>query len=301
MPTEPYYSYKRFLTDIYGHPIYRVPIDFGFGCPNRTSDTSGCTFCPQHGNRSIHTLQADEIEEQIDVAIDFAERRYGAEHLMAYIQAFTGTNAPVDKQRLLYRRVLEKFPFEAMSVGTRPDCLSDDTLALLSDLRRETDLWIELGVQTTNDATLKRINRGHTWADSQKALEKLSALGIKTAVHVILGLPGETEEDFIDTACDIAQEDFAAIKIHNLHIIKGSSLADSYTKEPFDLMDEHEYAKALIDFLRIIPAHIGIMRINTDTPPDELIAPKWSMSKGQFKDFVVKTMNDNKWTQGDGG
>lgn len=296
----PFYSHKQYMIDTYGHPLYRIPVDLGLGCPHRLPDgTGGCSFCPEHGARAVHTMPAVTIEEQVEAGVDFARERYRAEHFMAYIQAFTGTFAAKSEQRSVYERVLRLFDFDAISIGTRPDCLGEATLDFLCELGQRIELWIELGVQTIHDATLKRINRGHGWNCSEDAIIALEERGIKTAVHVIIGLPGENREDFNETARTLARLPIDGIKIHNLHVIKGTALAKEFESAPFETYDETEYAEILIEFIRRLPPQMTVMRINTDTPEEELIAPRWKISKPKFRDYVISEMRRRGVNQGD--
>ncbi|MEN8254116.1 MAG: TIGR01212 family radical SAM protein [Verrucomicrobiota bacterium] len=319
----PYLQYKDYMKERYGEPLFRVPIDFGLGCPNREPNGSGgCTFCNEHGARAVQTLGKETVGEQMAEAIRFARDRYGAKKYMAYIQAFSATFG--DDQQKLYLNLLNAFDFTAVSIGTRPDCLTPQAYDFLVELNRQIEVWVELGVQTVHDQTLERINRGHGWAESEAAIKQLHELGIKVAVHVILGLPGESAEDFRQTADTLAALPINAVKIHNLHIEKGTALAGEYlsrkrsapecrpaacgtedvsqaaglpgTMEP---LMEHDFAEHLMDFIRRMPPGIPIMRLTTDTPDEELIAPKWHMAKGQFKDYVIQQMVCREWKQGD--
>ncbi len=296
--SSPYLQYKDYMKERYGEPLFRVPIDFDLGCPNREADGSGgCTFCNVRGARSVQTLGRESVQEQMAEAIRFVRDRYGAKKYMAYIQAFSATFGP--KQRPLYQELLNAFDFTAVSIGTRPDCLTPQAYEFLAALNEEIEVWIELGVQTVHDRTLERINRGHDWTASETAIKKLHELGIKVAAHVILGLPGESAEDFQQTADTLAALPIDAIKIHNLHIEKGTTLAQEHAASPLPVLMEYDFAEHLMDFIRRMPPHIPIMRLTTDTLDDELIAPKWHMAKGQFKDYVIQQMVCREWRQGD--
>ncbi len=324
---KPYLQYKDYMKERYGEPLFRVPIDFGLGCPNREPGGSGgCTFCNERGARAVQTLGKETVEEQMAEAIRFARDRYRAKKYMAYIQAFSATFG--DDQQKLYLDLLNAFDFAAASFGTRPDGLTPQAYAFLTELNKQTETWVELGVQTVHDRTLERINRGHDWAASETAIKKLHELDIKVAVHVILGLPGETAEDFQQTADTLATLPIDAIKIHNLHIEKDTALAGEYkalisrkrtqgTQKPegseslsslhscaaneinIRPLMEHDFAEHLMDFIRRMPPGIPIMRLTTDTLAEELIAPKWHMAKGQFRDYVVQQMIFREWRQGD--
>jgi radical SAM protein (TIGR01212 family) len=295
---KPYIQYKDYMKERYGEPLFRVPIDFNTGCPNRELDGSGgCTFCNVRGSAAVQTIGAASVEEQMQEAIRFARDRYGAKKYMAYIQAFSATFGK--SQQPKYLALLDAFDFTAVSIGTRPDCLTPQAYDFLVELNKHIEVWVELGVQTVHDRTLERINRGHDWASSEAAIHKLHGLGLKVAVHAILGLPGETAEDFQQTADTIAALPIDAVKIHNLHIEKGTTLALEHALTPLPVLMEQDFAEHLMDFIRRMPPNIPIMRLTTDTLDEELIAPKWHMAKGQFKDYVIQQMTCREWKQGD--
>jgi radical SAM protein (TIGR01212 family) len=295
---KPYLQYKDYLCERYGEPLFRVPIDFNLGCPNRASDGSGgCTFCNVRGSAAVQTIGKETVQEQMAEAIRFARDRYRAKKYMAYIQAFSATFG--EKQQPLYLDLLDAFDFTAVSIGTRPDCLTPQAYDFLVELNKHIEVWVELGVQTVHDRTLERINRGHDWAPSETAIKKLHERGIQVAVHVILGLPGETAEDYQQTADTLAALPINAVKIHNLHIEKGTTLALEHALTPLPVLMEHDFAEYLMDFIRRMPPDIPIMRLTTDTLEEELIAPKWHMAKGQFKDYVIQQMICREWKQGD--
>jgi radical SAM protein (TIGR01212 family) len=286
------------MKERYGEPLFRVPIDFNLGCPNRESDgTGGCTFCNVRGSAAVQTIGKESVQEQMAEAIRFARDRYGAKKYMAYIQAFSATFG--ESQQPMYLDLLDSFEFTAVSIGTRPDCLTPQAYDFLVELNKHIEVWVELGVQTVHDRTLERVNRGHNWTSSEEAIHKLHRLGIKVAVHAILGLPGESAEDFQQTADTLASLPIDAVKIHNLHIEKGTTLALEHALTPLPVLMEHDFAEHLMDFIRRLPPGLPIMRLTTDTLDNELIAPKWHMAKGQFKDYVIQQMICREWKQGD--
>jgi radical SAM protein (TIGR01212 family) len=296
----PFTSYKHFLCQTYGEALYRVPIDLELGCPNRSADgTGGCTFCPENGARAIQTLDIQGSEEQLQAGVDFARRRYGAQAFMLYIQAYTGTFASVIEQKKKYSQLLQAFPFKAISIGTRPDCLSKATLQYLAELNEEIDVYIELGVQSLHDPTLERINRGHDRQASLQAIRTLKEHGLKVCAHVIIGLPGESRQHYIETAEILAQQPLDGIKIHNLHVIRGTQMAQEYARKAFPVLSEYDYAEELIEFIRRLPPEIPLMRFSTDTPESEVIAPRWTMQKTQFQEYVIRQMNYRQFRQGD--
>ncbi|MFW5802526.1 MAG: TIGR01212 family radical SAM protein [Verrucomicrobiota bacterium] len=295
-----YLCFPRWMREHYGTILHRVPLDLGFGCPNRSENgADGCIFCAENGGRARQITSAETLEEQIEQGVRFARKRYRATEFMAYVQAFTGTFAPESEQRWRLFRILDKFPFRAISIGTRPDCLPDATIDNLRELRNQLDVWIELGVQTLHDDTLRTIRRGHTSLQSRDALQRLHDAGLRAAVHLITGLPGETRDHVRATAEALAELPFDGIKIHNLHILAGTELARQHSRTPLSIPDEYEHAEMVIDILRRISPRVAVMRIQTDSAPDQLVAPQWTMSKGQFREFVDEQMHLREYRQGD--
>lgn len=286
--------FKEYLIDKYGHALYRIPIDLPLGCPNRENNFGdGCIYCVEDGNRARHLKYKLDLAGQVKSGIEFASRRYGAKApYIAYFQSFSNTYGTVDELRRFYNEVLIQADFKMVIIGTRPDCLGDDIIELLREIAVKYELWVEMGVQTSNDETLKLIRRGHDFAAVKTATHKLAEAGIFCAAHVILGLPGETIEDYRQTARDIAALPFKAVKLHNLLILKNTPLAKMFADKSFvpaiKPLNEYEYAQAAAEFLRLIPDDYFIMRLNTDAPEKELIAPEWWMGKGQFLDFFKK-------------
>jgi radical SAM protein (TIGR01212 family) len=286
-----YLTYKEYMKQKYGHALYSVTVDLDLGCPNRDEDGyGGCSFCPSNGARSAQSLDAKSVEEQIQVGIRFAKKRYNAKRFMLYIQAYTGTFTSLKKQKATYEKLLKLYDFDAISIGTRPDCLGKETLEYLRELNKTIDVHIDLGVQTLNDETLKKINREHDSQSSIEAVKKLQHYGIKVFAHIIVGFEGETREDWTKTVKTLVDLKVDGFKIHNLHIIKNTPLHVEYKNKPFKTYDEYEYAEELIHLLRLIPTNIPVLRIATDTPNKDLIAPIWNMQKGQFIEYINTTL-----------
>jgi radical SAM protein (TIGR01212 family) len=296
----PFYEERFFMQHYYGKALHKVPVDFNYGCPHRTPEHhGGCTFCPEDGSRATQIDGIDELGAQIKAAINFAKQRYGASSFTAYVQAYTATFAPVSKFREKIKDILQEYPFDALHLGTRPDCLPVSTLDFLEDLSERIDLWVELGLQTVHDKSLERIVRGHDWACSLKGIEKLKSRGLNVISHVILGLPGETREDMLETAKVMGSLPIDGIKVHNLHVLEKTQLAVEYREQPFPMLSELEYIELLSEFMRYLPPGLPVMRINTDTPPKELVAPHWQVKKGQLREFVVQHMDRMGYRQGD--
>jgi radical SAM protein (TIGR01212 family) len=218
---------------------------------------------------------------------------------MLYIQAYTGTFTSVIKQKESYSKLLELYNFKAISIGTRPDCLNKSTLEYLQELNKQIDVYVDLGVQTLNDKTLKDINRGHDSKQTIKAIKDLKKYGIKIFAHIIVGFKNESRKDWLNSVKTLCKENIDGIKIHNLHIIKNTALEKEYEKEVFKTFNEYEYAEELIFLIRNIPSNIPIVRTSTDTPKCDLIAPIWNMQKGQFVEFINESMLYRGFKQGD--
>lgn len=296
----PYLSHKNFMLALYGEALFSIPVNLEFGCPNRERDGSGgCSFCPEHGARAAQIADATNVEEQIHKALSFAKRRYKASSFALYIQAYTATFASLVRQKEAYEKLLALYPFRALHVGTRPDCLSEATLDYLSELNQTLDVVVELGVQSLHTPSLKHINRGHDAACSLDAIKRLHVKGLKVYAHLIIGLPNETPQMWKESVQGLVKAGIDGIKFHNLHVIEKTDLAREYAQTPFTLLSEYAYAEALIELLRYVPSHIPILRLATDTPERELIAPLWQMAKGQFGEYVVQTMRYRGIKQGD--
>ncbi len=300
MKSKVIYQFKDYLIENYGAPLYRISIDLALDCPHRDLNGKGCIFCAEDGARARHLSRDLDLATQVKRGLKYVERRYNAnKNYIAYFQSYTNTNASVDTLKKYYEEVLSLTDFKIVIISTRPDCLPDEVLNYLSELNNRYDLWVELGVQSANDKTLDLINRGHNFKTVTEAVNKLSLLKIKTSAHIILGLPEEDISDYRTTVEKIVNLPFSGIKIHNLLVLKKSPLAKIYNNLNINLMNEYEYASVLIDTIRRIPASWPLMRINADAPKESIIAPKWSLSKGQFLDLVTKTMIQNNFKQGD--
>ena len=297
----PYLSYKASMKERYGEALFTLPINLELGCPNRdqTTNEGGCTFCPKHGGRAAQIADAKSIEEQITYAITFAKKRYKARSFALYLQAYTNTFSTLKEQKETYTKLLALHDFKAIYIGTRPDCLHESTLDYLVELNQICDVVIELGVQTLHDPTLKNIHRGHDAQCSLEAIKRLKARGLSVHVHLILGFENETNEMWKQSIQTLVALGIDGIKFHNLHIIKETDLALYYARHPFKLLDSYEYAEVLIELLRYIPSSMPIIRLYTDTPSQELVAPHWHMHKGMFSEYLIKTMCYRGICQGD--
>lgn len=291
--SEPYYSYRRYLRQRYGGTVYRVAVDAGFSCPHRGPDRAapGCVYCGPEGARAPYQEKADGLEDQIRGALAFLKERYGADEFLLYYQAFSNTNAPVERLREIYDRGLACADFRELIVSTRPDCLDRDKAALLSSYKTEhRDVWVELGLQSFHDRTLQRVNRGHTTGDFLRAFTLCRDQGLKVCVHLIFGLPGEGREEIEATVRRLADMKPDAVKIHNLHVVEGTPLADEYAAGSLHVPDAAEHLEYVIAALELLEPETIIMRLVCDTPAGRLIAPRGFPDKQRFLSLLATEM-----------
>ena len=274
-----YRSLNSYLRERFGTKVYKLALDGGFTCPNRdgTIGTRGCIFC-LNGSGDFAVSCGDNIFQAIEDAKSVVAGK-GGEKYIAYFQSFTGTYAPVEKLRKLYTEVIRHPDIAALSIATRPDCLGEDILALLAELNRVKPVWVELGLQTIHPETAAYIRRGYDLPVFDKAVRDLKQAGIEVIVHMILGLPHETEEMIRQTAEYIGRSGADGIKFQLLHVLKGTDLAEDYLSGKFETLTEEEYLRILYGCLQKIPKDMVIHRITGDGAKRDLIAPLWSTDK----------------------
>ena len=278
-----YLSFNQHLKDTFGEKVYKVTIDAGFTCPNRDGirGTGGCIYC--YGDRAISRIvDCASVQAQIRDGMAALQTRYKANKFLAYFQSYTNTYGPVDRLAQLYQAALDIDRIVGLSIGTRPDCVADEVLDVLGDLAQETYLWVEYGLQSIHDATLARINRGHDFAAFLDAVQRTKQRrNIKICAHVILGLPGESKEDMIETAKVLSALDIDGAKIHSAHILKNTRLAEMYARGEYQVVELPEYIDIVCDFLEHLSPRIVIHRLIGDAPRERYIAPEWCMHKSE--------------------
>lgn len=274
----------------YGEKLYKLSLSGGFTCPNRdgTIDSRGCIFCSAGGSGDFAQDAQKSIDEQIELEKKRLSKKFSGNHYIAYFQAFTNTYAPLEKLKALYDPVADRDDIKVISIATRPDCLGDDVLEYLGELNKKKDLWVELGFQTSNENTAKYIRRGYENAVYDDAVKKLNALGIHTITHVILGLPGESEEDMLASVKHVVDAGSKGIKLQLLYVLRGTDLAKDYEAGKFDVLGEDEYFELLQKCLDIIPEDVVIHRLTGDGPKSLLIAPMWSANKREVLNRINK-------------
>lgn len=295
-----YHTYDYYLKTTYGEKVFKVSLDGGFDCPNRDGKVGvgGCTFCTVSGSGEFGGDRIDPLDVQFNKIKDMMHQKWPVAKYIAYFQSFTNTYAPVEKLKQTFEPFIGKENIVALSVGTRPDCLPDDVLEYLSDINKRTDLWVELGLQTTFEKTAKMINRCHSYDVFLKAVDDLRSRGIKVMVHMINGLPYETEEMMMENIRRISKLDIQGIKIHSLSVIKNTALERIYLKKPFPMMTRDQYVNLVVKQLEIIPPHIIVARVSGDAKKEDLIAPEWSIKKTILANEIDKKQVELNTYQG---
>jgi uncharacterized protein len=277
-----YYSYNHFLRHKFGQRVQKVSVDAKFTCPNvdGTVATGGCTFCDNRSFSPSRRLPRQAIGDQIDEGIRQLKRRYRkVDQFLAYFQPATNTYAPVDRLRAVYEEALAHDRVVGLAIGTRPDCVPDDVLDLLSEIGSRTYLSVEYGLQTIHNRSLDWMNRGHHHDAFLDAMARSRNRGFEICAHVMLGLPGETHECMMATAREVARLGVDAVKIHNLYAVKDTPLAEQVARGEVTLMERGEYLSTVVDFLELLPPTTLVERISGDAPPDYFIGPAWCLDK----------------------
>ncbi len=291
-------TFNLYLRRRYGCRVQRVPVNLGLGCPHREGRTGrgGCIYCDETGSG---VLPADiPVEEQVKRGIAFAERRYGARLFMVYFQAFCNTYAEPERLDELYRRALFDERVVGVIVGTRPDLLPGQVVEVLKGLSERYEVWVELGLQSSHFRTLRLINRGHGVSHFVDATLRLKAAGIKVCAHVILGLPGEDTEDMMETALFLSALPVDGVKIHCLHVLKGTPLEEMYRRGEVRLFEMEEYVDVCVSFLERLRADVVVQRLTGEAPPEKLVAPLWCLEKARVINAIKMRLEEVDTHQG---
>ena len=299
------YTYGSYLREKFGVKVYKVGINIsGFTCPNidGTVAKGGCTFCENDSfSASTETVQAlkgfhlnldsDEnpfldkqllqLQQQFDAISSRQKREYGAEKFLVYFQSFTNTYAPFDTLKALYEKALSFENVVGLSIGTRSDSITDETLQYLSELAKEKEIWIEFGIQSVYDETLEKINRGHDSANVKEWILKSKEAGLNVCGHLIFGLPGETQEMMLETAKEAYEWGIDSVKYHPLYVVKRTALANEYARGEFEPISEELYLNTLLKALEMKPENVSVQRVTAGINDDSLLAPQWCRDKNQ--------------------
>ncbi|MFO7904215.1 MAG: TIGR01212 family radical SAM protein [Planctomycetota bacterium] len=299
-----YFSYKFFLQKHFGTRVQRVSLDGGFACPNADGHigSEGCIFCDagsfSPSRRAARTAdRLPGISEQLDEGIARLQRRYRhCTRFLAYFQPATNTHAPVERLRAVYEPAIQHPQVVGIAIGTRPDCVPPSVLDLLEAMARQTFVSVEYGVQTSHDGSLQWMNRGHGHDATVDAVTRSHGRGFEIGAHLILGLPAESRQDMVATARELARLGIDAVKLHNLHAVAGTPLADQVRRGDVRLIDRHHYVQAVVDILEVLPPHVVIQRIGGDAPRQYLVGPRWCLDKsGLHRALQLELERRNTW------
>ena len=283
-----YFSRNFFFRKRFGSRVRKVSVDGGFGCPNRdgTLDTTGCTFCDPESFSPARRMGPGPILDQINRGIGRLGTRYGVDRFVAYFQPASNTYAPIERLRNVYQQALSHPNVVGLVIGTRPDCVGDDVLDLLAEFSQRTWLLVEYGLQTIHDRTLDWMNRGHHYDAFLDAVRRSRCRGLEIGAHVILGLPGESREDMVATAREVARLQIDSVKLHNLHAVRNTPLADLVLSGEVRLPVLEEYVGYVVDFLEKLPPSCVIDRLSADAPPEYLVGGNWCLDKSAVRTAI---------------
>ena len=290
-----YLSFNKYLKDKFGQKVYKISLDGGFTCPNRDGkiDTRGCIFCSKGGSGDFAQNRNLSITEQIESGKKIVEKKIKSGKYIAYFQAFTNTYAPVEILKAKYSEAINHPDIVALSIATRPDCLGDDVIELLDEMNKIKPVFVELWLQTIHSDSAKYIRRGYSLEVYNEAVKKLKNIGVNIVVHIILGLPNESEEDMLESVKYVCQSQIDGIKLQLLHIIAGTDLAKDYEKGLFKTLEFDEYVELIAKCVAIIPKNIVIHRLTGDGAKKDLIAPLWSADKKRVLNAINKALRES--------
>lgn len=295
-----YYSLNTYLKNKFHTKVYKLALSSGLSCPNRdgTLSTTGCIFCSNGGSGEFAADCTLSITEQINSAKQKVSSKIKNGKYIAYFQSFTNTYGDTDYLRKIFTEAIMHPDIVALSIGTRPDCLPDAVLWLLDELNQIKPVWIELGLQTSNETTAKYINRGYSLATFNNAVKSLNQLNIDVIVHLIVGLPGETKDDILNSVKYVSSMQIAGIKLQLLHILKNTPLEKEYLLNKFSVLSLEEYVNIIAECISYIPENIVIHRITGDGPKSILIAPLWSADKKKVLNYMNRRFDELDLIQG---
>lgn len=276
-----YYTWNQHLRNEFGFKVFKVALDAGFDCPNRDGTVAfgGCTFCSVAGSGDFAGDRVDSIAVQYEKVKSKMNQKWKNGKTMAYFQAYTNTHAPLHILKEKFEAALEQEEVIGISIATRSDCLPDDVVDYLAELNKRTYVWVELGLQTVHERTAQLINRAHDFPSYVEGVQKLRKHGIRVCTHIINGLPLEDTKMMMETVREVAKLDVQGIKIHLLHLLKGTPMVKQYEKGIVELMERDTYIQLVADQLEILPPKMVIHRITGDGPINLMIGPMWSLNK----------------------
>lgn len=293
---EYYRTFNDEMSEMFSQKVYKLSLDGGMTCPNRDGSigTGGCIFCSAGGSGDFSQKRCESIELQIERAKSQVSKKYKGDKYIAYFQSYTNTYASVEYLENIFYPAINNPCIVALSIGTRPDCLGKDVLNLLKKLNDIKPVYVELGLQTSNEQTAKLINRGYTLDVFGKAMSDLREIGVKTVVHIILGLPHETKQDMTASVSYAVKSGADGIKLQLLHVLKGTELERMYLNKEFEVFSFDDYINTVCDMINLVPKNVTIHRVTGDAPKKLLVAPLWSADKKRVLNAINRELKKRK-------
>src|SRR5437016_5142123 len=293
-------SYNRWLKEKFGVRVYKVIVDAGFTCPNRdgTVAVGGCAYCNNNSFRPPSAIKTDPIRQQVEEGIAYIRKRFDAHKFIIYFQPFSNTYAETEYLRELYTAAIDHPEVVGLAIGTRPDCVDEEKIAMIQEIAQRTFVSLEFGVESIYDDTLRRVNRGHDYATFLRAVDRTRGRSIHIGAHLILGFPWETRDQWLAMADEMSRVSIDALKIHHLHIVRGTALAAEYARRPFRVLEYKEYLDLLCDFVERLDPSIVIERMFGEAPYGLLVAPNWHRTKNDLVRDIHKKFDERDVRQG---
>ena len=298
--TPHYNDYGTWIRRQFPYRVQKISIDAGFTCPNRDGriSTGGCIYCDNRTFNPSYCQRRHSVTQQLEEGKRFFAHKYPDMKYLAYFQAFTNTYAPLSQLKALYEEALQVDDIVGIVIGTRPDCVSDELLDYLAELNQRTFVLVEYGIESANNDTLLRINRGHSFEQSQEAIQRTHQRGLLTGAHIILGLPGEDTAESLRQASIISSLPIDILKIHQMQIIRGTRLAEEFAANPFHIYTVDEYIKLIAEYIQRLRPDLILERFVSQSPKELLIAPHWGLKNYEFTNLLVNYLKQNKIYQG---
>ena len=298
--TPHYNDYGTWIRRQFPYRVQKISIDAGFTCPNRDGriSTGGCIYCDNRTFNPSYCQRRHSVTQQLEEGKRFFAHKYPDMKYLAYFQAFTNTYAPLSQLKALYEEALQVDDIVGIVIGTRPDCVSDELLDYLAELNQRTFVLVEYGIESANNDTLLRINRGHSFEQSQEALQRTHQRGLLTGAHIILGLPGEDAAESLRQASIISSLPIDILKIHQMQIIRGTRLAEEFAANPFHIYTVDEYIQLIAEYIQRLRPDLILERFVSQSPKELLIAPHWGLKNYEFTNLLVNYLKQNKIYQG---
>lgn len=295
-----FFSLNYFLRNKFQSKVFKISLDAGFSCPNRDGKISktGCIFCSERGSGDFAGNRNFSIKHQFEDIKQMMKKKWKNGKYIAYFQAYTNTYASVDVLKEKYNEAISQENVVGLAIATRPDCLDEDILRLLEEFSKKIYTWVELGLQTSNEKTAIKINRGYNLKVFERAVKNLRKINIDVVTHIIFGLPGETKEDMLNTIKYISNQDIQGVKYHLLHLMKNTPLVDFYNRGELKFLDYDEYIDIICSAIAITPSNIVIHRLTGDAPRNLIIGPMWSLKKWEVLNAIDRTLEERGVYQG---